>query len=92
MITTHLVKRVGAVATSEIFIPIDCTDTSTSQLTTSSMPVPVLLQDTVCQLFSENAIVFEDSQQRIFDHTEVTSYTLCTNDHYYSDHLCIGYS
>ena len=62
--------------TSEVFIPIDCTDTSTSQLTTSSMPITVLLQDTVCQLFSENTIVFEDSQQRIFDHTEVTGYPM----------------
>ena len=61
---------------SEIFIPIDCTDTSTSQLTTSSMPITVLLEDTVCQLFSENALVFEDSQQRIFDYTEVTGYPI----------------
>ena len=59
---------------SEVFIPIDCTDTATSQLITSSMPITVLLEDTMCQLFSENAIVFEDSQQRIFDHTEVTDY------------------
>ena len=57
---------------SEVFTPIECTDTSTSQLTTSSMPVTVLLEDTLYRLFSENAIVFEDSQQRISDHTEVT--------------------
>ena len=62
--------------TSEIFIPIDCTDTSTSQLTTSSMPITILLEDTVCQLLSGNATVFEDCQQRIFDHTEVTGYPI----------------
>ena len=65
---------------SEIFIPIDCTDTSTSQLTTSSMPITVLLEDTVCQLLSENAVVFEDSQQKIFDHTEVAITTAYPND------------
>ena len=73
MITAHLTKTVRS-CESEVFIPIDCTDTVTSQLTTSSKPITVLLEDTVCQLFSENAIVFEDSQQRIFDHTEVTDY------------------
>ena len=62
---------------SEGFTPIDCSDTSTSQLTT--MPITVLLEDTVYRLFSPNTVVFEDYQQRI-SHTEVAIYTLsCTN-------------
>ena len=54
---------------SEGFTPIDCSDTSTSQLTT--MPITVLLEDTVHQLFSLNTVVIEDSQQRISHHAEV---------------------
>ena len=54
---------------SEGFTPIDCSDTSTSQLTT--MPITVLLEDTVYRLFSLNTVVIEDSQQRISHHAEV---------------------
>ena len=54
---------------SEGFTPIDCSDTSTSQLTT--MPITVLLEDTVYRLFSQNTVVFEDSQSRLCHHTEV---------------------
>ena len=54
---------------SEGFTPIDCSDTSTSQLTT--MPITILLEDTVYRLFSQNTVVFEDSQSRLCHHTEV---------------------
>ena len=54
---------------SEGFTPIDCSDTSTSQLTT--MPITVLLEDTMYRLFSQHMVVFEDSQRRISHHTEV---------------------
>ena len=54
---------------SEGFTPIDCSDTSTSQLTT--MPITVLLEDTVHQLFSQNTVVIEDSQWSISHHAEV---------------------
>ena len=57
--------------TSEVSNPVDCSDTSTSQLTTSSVPITVLLEDTVYRLFSENTVVFEDCQQTVSHHTEV---------------------
>ena len=54
---------------SEGFTPIHCSDTSTSELTT--IPITVLLEDTVYRLFSQNTVVFEDSQSRLCHHTEV---------------------
>ena len=74
---------------SEVFNPVDCTDVSTSQLTTSSMPITVLLEDTVYRLFSENTVVFEDCQQTVSHHTEVHTLSciykcpVYSNDYYY---------
>ena len=59
---------------SEGFTPIDCSDTSTSQLTT--MSITVLLEDTMYRLFSQNTVVFENSQRK--SHTEVHT-LFCTN-------------
>ena len=62
---------------SEGFTPIDCSDTSTSHLTT--MPITVLLEDTVHRLFSLNTVVIEDSQWSISHHAKVAIHIVFYN-------------